>query len=139
MAGKTFHVEVVTPRRIVYQGEIMAVTLPGVVAPFQVLINHAPLLTALEIGDIKIVDAAEHEHHFATSGGFAEVKNNVVTVIAETVETAEEIDVQRAERARERAQKRIHEARAAHDRTIDMTRAEAALARSINRLHVAGR
>ncbi len=139
MAGKTFHIEVVTPRRIVFQGEALAVTLPGVVSPFQVLVNHAPLLTELEVGDLKIVDEKEHEHHFATSGGFAEVKNNVLTVIAETVESAEEIDVHRAERSRSRAETRIKEARATHDRTVDMVRAEAALARSMNRLKVAGR
>ena len=137
--AKTFHVEIVTPQRMVFQGEVEAVTLPGVVAPFQVLFNHAPIVTELEAGDIKIIDGAGRDHHFATSGGFAEMRNNRLTVIAETVEAAEDIDIDRARRARTRAEERVHEARAARNAEIDRARAEAALARAMNRISVAGR
>ena len=58
--AKHFHVEIVTPQQVVYAGEVESVTLPGIVAPFQVLVNHAPILTALEIGDIKIVRDLGH-------------------------------------------------------------------------------
>ena len=82
MADKTFHVEIVTPRSQVYSGEATMVTLPGIVSPFQVLYNHAPILTQLEVGDLKIVGPDQRETHFATSGGFVEMKDNQLTVIA---------------------------------------------------------
>lgn len=137
--SKTFHVEIVSPQRMVYQGEAESVTLPGAMAPFQVLVNHAPILTELEVGDIKIVDAAGHELHVAVSGGFAEVKSNKMTVLAEAAEAATEIDVKRAERARERALERVTEARLNRKGDVDMDRAQIALARAINRLSVADR
>jgi len=105
--AKTFSVEIVSPQRMVFQGEAESVTLPGVVAPFQVLYNHAPILTELEVGDIKIVDAQGRETHIATSGGFAEVKENKMTVIAEAAEAASEIDQLRAEAALARAMNRL--------------------------------
>jgi F-type H+-transporting ATPase subunit epsilon len=138
MADNTFHVEIVTPRGMAYQGEVISVTLPGVVAPFQVLHNHAPILSELEVGDIKVEEGPNREFHFATSGGFAEMNHNRLTVIAETVETASDIDVPRAERARQRAEARVREVRIAHDSEIDAVRADAALARAVNRLKVAG-
>jgi F-type H+-transporting ATPase subunit epsilon len=139
MSDKTFHVEIVTPRSQVYSGEATIVTLPGVVSPFQVLYNHAPLLTQLEVGDLKIVGPDQRETHFATSGGFVEMKDNHLTVIAETIEPAANIDVSRAEQAKMRAQERLQQARLHHDVTVDTARAEASLARAINRLRVSGR
>lgn len=114
------------------------VNLPGVSGPFQVLFNHAPIMTQLDAGDIRILGNNQQEHHFATSGGFVEMNHNRLTVIAETVEPAETIDVARAERAQTRAEERIREARTTHHSGIDMARAEAALARATNRLKVAG-
>ena len=137
--AKTFSVEIVSPQRMVFQGEAESVTLPGVVAPFQVLYNHAPILTELEVGDIKVVDAQGRETHIATSGGFAEVRDNRMTVIAEAAEASTEIDTKRAERARERAAERVREARTNPRGDIDQIRAEAALARATNRLQVAAR
>jgi F-type H+-transporting ATPase subunit epsilon len=137
--AKTFHVEIVSPQRMVYEGEAESVTLPGAVAPFQVLYNHAPILTELEVGDIKIVDGAGRETHIATSGGFAEVKVNRMSVVAEAAEVAPEIDVKRAEAARARALERVHEARQNPRGDVDIVRAEAALARATNRLAVADR
>lgn len=139
MADKTFHVEIVTPRSQVYSGEATMVTLPGVMGPFQVLYNHAPILTQLEVGDLRIVGPDQREIHFATSGGFVEMSNNRMTVIVETIESASDIDVARAERAQSRAQERLQQARLHHDGSIDMARAEAALARSLNRIKVSGR
>jgi F-type H+-transporting ATPase subunit epsilon len=137
--AKTFHVEIVSPQRMVWSGEAESVTLPGSVAPFQVLYNHAPILTELEVGDIKVVDAAGRETHIATTGGFAEVKENRMTVIAEAAEAATEIDVKRAQSARERAAQRVQEARQNPRGDVDQVRAELALARAMNRLTVADR
>jgi F-type H+-transporting ATPase subunit epsilon len=137
--AKTFHVDIVSPTRQVFSGEAESVTLPGSVAPFQVLYNHAPILTELEIGDIKIVDAAGRETHIATTGGFAEVKENRMSILAEAAEAATEIDIKRAEAARLRAAERVQAARQNPRGDIDQIRAEAALARATNRLVVADR
>lgn len=137
--AKTFSVEIVSPQRMVFQGEAESVTLPGTVAPFQVLYNHAPILTELEVGDIRIVDANGRETHIATTGGFAEVRDNRMTVIAEAAEAATEIDVKRAESARQRAAERVQSSRQNPRGDIDQMRAEAALARAMNRLKVADR
>ncbi len=139
MASRTFHVEIVTPQQTVFEGEAVAITLPGVLGPFQVLYNHAPIITELEVGDIRLVDAEEREHRFATSGGFIEMNHNRLSVIAETIEASSAIDVDRAERARVRAEERIREGHASRESGIDVTRAEAALARATNRLRIAGR
>lgn len=134
MAEKTFHLEIVTPRNVVFQGEVLSVSAPGVLGGFQVLIHHAPMFAAIEVGVLKVVDQTGKEIRYATSGGVVEVRNNKVLVLAETAEAAEEIDIARAEAARDRAKKRLH------DRTpdIDIQRAELALARALNRLRVAG-
>ncbi len=135
--ANTFHVEIVTPERTVYSGEVEAVTVPGVVGPFQVLIHHAPIISELDIGEIRIVESAKHEHLMATSGGFVEVKNDRMTVLAETAEPKDAIDVARAQSALERARGRVREAHHI-DSHVDRTRAEAALARATNRLRIAG-
>lgn len=87
-------VEIVTPRRVVFSGHAAAITLPGVKGGFQVLINHAPIVSSLDIGEIKITASDGSETHYATDGGFAEVVRNVVTVIVETADQASEIDVE---------------------------------------------
>ena len=135
MADKTFNLEIVTPRKIAYSGRVLSFSAPGVVGGFQVLYNHAPLLSNITIGEVKIIDAQEKESHYATSGGFVEVHDNKVIMLAETVERADEIDVTRAETARDRAKKMIHEKRV----ETDVDRAKVALHRAVNRLKVAGR
>jgi F-type H+-transporting ATPase subunit epsilon len=135
MADKTFNLEIVTPRKIAYSGSVLSFSAPGVVGGFQVLYNHAPLLSNIAIGEVKIVDAQEKESHYATSGGFVEVHDNKVIMLAETVERTDEIDTSRAQEARERAQRRISEKKV----ETDMDRAKVALQRAINRLKVAGR
>ncbi len=134
--AKTFQLDIVTPQGKVFNGTTEMVTLPGISGPFQVLYNHAPLLTQLEIGDIKVLDDNNKELHFATSGGFVEVKQNTVTVLAETVESAQQIEIKRAEAAAKRAMEHIRKGRAKSEE-IDMARAEAALSRATNRLKVA--
>ncbi|HOV98767.1 MAG TPA: F0F1 ATP synthase subunit epsilon [Bacteroidota bacterium] len=133
MAEKIFHLEMITPRKVVFKGDIVSFSAPGVMGGFQVLVNHAPMFAAIEIGVIKIVDASGKELRFATSGGIVEVNNNNVFVLAETIEAAHEIDVERAKAARDRAQKRLHERKP----DLDANRAQLSLARAVNRLKVA--
>ncbi|HET7152744.1 MAG TPA: F0F1 ATP synthase subunit epsilon [Candidatus Kapabacteria bacterium] len=134
MFDNPFTFELITPDRTLFSGEVRSVTIPGVVGNFQVLRSHAPLITSLEIGRIRLRDKADATHDFATSGGFVEVKNNVCTLIAETAEPADGIDVDRAKRAKERAEQRI---KAQRSEQVDPHRARTAFLRAINRIKVA--
>jgi len=106
-----------------------------VIGGFQVLRNHAPLLSNIAVGEVKLTDAGGIEFRFATSGGFVEVHENKLVMLAETAERSDEIDVTRAEAARERAQRRLAEKKA----ETDIERARLALHRALNRLKVAVR
>src|SRR5512140_366673 len=134
MYDKPFRLQIVTPAKLAYEGEATSVSAPGVLGGFQVLANHAALLAAVEIGRIKVRDTAGVETFYASSSGFVEVRNNVVTVLVESAEKSDEIDVPRARAARERAEQRLRTK--APD--IDVERAQAALLRALNRLRVAG-
>jgi F-type H+-transporting ATPase subunit epsilon len=134
MFDKPFDLEIVTPERIMFKARATSVSAPGVEGNFQVLFRHAPLLTTLDVGKIKLLTAEGKELLFATSGGFVEVRHNLVVVLVETAERAEEIDVERAKASRERAERRLKE----RDEKTDAARAEASLRRAMNRLRVAG-
>ena len=134
MADKTFHLEIVTPKRIVFKGEVTSFSAPGVDGGFQVLHSHAPLLASVKIGKVKISAVGGNEVHYAISGGFVEVRENKVILLAETAERADEIDVDRVIAARVRALKRLAEKYP----KIDIERAKLALYRALNRLKIAG-
>lgn len=135
MAEKNFQLDIVTPARTVYSGDVKSFTAPGVVGNFQVLFNHAPLLSAIGIGEIKVVDAAGTVTRFATGGGFVEVKGNKVILLAESAESDAEINVERAKRAKDRASERL----ANRQTDTDVDRARVALQRSLNRLKIASK
>lgn len=134
MTGKEFDLEIVTPKRIVYSAKVESFSAPGVVGGFQVLYNHAPLLSILKIGEAKVLDAEGKTTRYATSGGFVEVRNNKVVMLAETAERSDEIDVERAKASASRAQKRLAEKPDA----VDIERARVSLLRALNRLKVSG-
>jgi F-type H+-transporting ATPase subunit epsilon len=135
MAEKQLLLEVVTPDRVVVSTEADVVVCPGVEGQFGVLVGHVPFLSALEIGEMYYRAGGKTEF-LAVSGGFAEVTGAKVTIVAEAAETGREIDVERAKRARERAERRLA---AAKTEAIDWVRAEASLRRSMVRMKVAGR
>lgn len=130
MYEKSFHLEIITPTRVVFRDEATSLSAPGVEGGFQVLHNHAPFLTVLEPGELKVKDKDGNDTLYATSGGFVEVNANRVVVLADAVEKASEIDVQRAEAAKARAEERLQKRGAG----VDIERAHAALARALNRL-----
>ena len=134
MADKILQLEIVTPKRVVFKGEVTSLTAPGVVGGFQVLFNHAPLLSSLKIGEVKIKEASGTEFHYAISGGFVEVRENLILLLAETAERTDEIDAERAKASRDRAQKRMAEKKS----DIDFERARLALYRALNRLKIVG-
>jgi F-type H+-transporting ATPase subunit epsilon len=135
MAEKELLLEVVTPDRLVLSTEADVVVCPGVEGQFGVLVGHIPFLSALEIGEMYYRKGGQTEY-LAVSGGFAEVTGAKVTIVAEAAEKGREIDIERAKRAQERAEKRLAAAKTAE---IDWARAEAALRRSMVRAKVAGR
>ncbi len=90
---KLLDVEIVTPNKTIYSGRIQSITLPGSKAPFQVLFNHAPIVSSLEIGSIKLVDENGKDVYFASTDGFTEVSRNVVSVMVESAEEASQINV----------------------------------------------
>ena len=135
MAEKQLLLEVVTPDRMVLSTEADVVVCPGVEGQFGVLFGHIPFLSALDIGEMYYKAGGKTEY-LAVSGGFAEVTGAKVTIVAEAAELGREIDVERVNRARERAEKRLAAGKTAD---IDWTRAETALRRSLVRTKVAGR
>jgi F-type H+-transporting ATPase subunit epsilon len=127
-----FALEVVTPERVAYSGQVASLQAPGSEGSFGVLAGHVPLLTSLQIGRLRFVEEGGSEIQMAISGGFVEVGREQVAVLAETAERAEDIDVDRAREARARASERLTQ-----KEEVDAARAEAALARALNRLKVA--
>ena len=127
--------EIATPMRLAVAESVDEVVAPGVLGYFGVLPDHAPFLTTLGIGEV-MYRVGRDEHYLAVSGGFAEVRNDKVIILADTAERPEEIDRTRAERARERAEGRLA-GRSSEE--VDFVRAAAALARALARLQSAGR
>ena len=135
MAEKQLLLEVVTPDRMVLSTDADVVVCPGVEGQFGVLVGHIPFLSALAIGEMYYRAGGKTEY-LAVSGGFAEVTGAKVTIVAEAAELGHKIDVERAKRALERAEKRLAAGKTAD---VDWSRAEAALQRSLMRMKVAGR
>ncbi len=126
-------IDIVTAERIVYSAEADAVIAPGVSGQLGILPHHAPLMTALQAGEL-IVRHGGEEDIMAISGGFLEVRPDRVIVLADQAERAEEIDVDRAAEARKRAEQSLKER---HVAGVDQAMAEAALRKAMVRLYVA--
>jgi len=129
--------EVVTPKGAIVSDTVDIVTAPGFAGEFGVLANHAPFLSTIKVGTLRYKKDG-NEVELMISGGFCEVSNNKITFLVESAERGTEIDVDRALRAKERAEKRLLQAREQQEK-IDRTRAEAALQRALTRLKVAQR
>lgn len=134
MADK-IRLRVVTPTRLVLDEEVDEVTANGELGEFGVLPNHIAFLSTLVVGELSYKKGAER-HTLAVGGGYAEVLDNVMTVLAPTAEFAGEIDTARAQRAKERAERQLAE----HDPgEKDWLLAEAALRKALVRLQVASK
>jgi F-type H+-transporting ATPase subunit epsilon len=128
--------EIVSQDRTVFQGDVDMVVLPGAGGEMGVLPHHAPVLTTLKFGVVKVRRAGE-EQIFAVAGGVAEVQPTVVTVLADAAENVDEIDVARAQFARKRAEEALSKGSTVdQDALLSM---EAALRRSALRLDVVRR
>lgn len=126
--------EVVTPSRHVLSTEVESLIVPSTEGYLGIMHNHAPLVAGLAPGVLLYGAAGAEKDRLAITGGFLEVTENKVTVLADAAELAEEIDVLRAQEARKRAEQRLK----ARDERIDYARAELAMQRALVRLRAAG-
>ncbi|MGN1038507.1 MAG: F0F1 ATP synthase subunit epsilon [Mailhella sp.] len=126
--------DIVTPDKVVLQAEVDYVGACGVDGQFGLMPSHAAMLSALKIGDLYYRQGNTTGWVFV-SGGFAQISENKVTVLAESAELASDIDLERAEQAKARAEQRLAELKP----DTDVHRAELALTRAIARIRIAGR
>ena len=132
---KLLTLEIVSPVKKVYSGFVNSVSAPGILGEFQILFNHAAMVSVLDIGIIKINSDTFEEIKFSVSGGTLEVRNNIVNILAETIESKDDLDVERARRSLERANQRI----ASHEKDFDRERSLLSIKRAKNRLKLAGK
>jgi F-type H+-transporting ATPase subunit epsilon len=130
-----FEVRILTAEKTVLETQVTHLQIPGSEGFLGILAHHAPLITLLKPGPLTVTYPDGRREVFAVSGGFFEVAQNRAVVLADAIERPEEIDVARAEAARDRAQQRLAERTA----EIDALRAELALRRAITRIQVASR
>lgn len=123
--------EIVTPDKLVLSQDVDYVGAPGLLGEFGIMANHIPFLSALGIGSL-MYKLDGKAHYVFIAGGFAEVSGNKVTILAEVAERPEDIDIERARRAQDRAKQRVERER---DK-VDFARAQAAMQRAFYRMRV---
>ena len=133
MADRSFTVDIVTPDRVVLSDTAVSLVAPGVEGSFGILPNHAPMLSELQVGELRYRRENGEEVRLAVSGGFLQMFNNQITVLADTAERDDEIDPDRARRSLEKARAELSEATEMHREL-----AQKELARAQNRLRIAG-
>lgn len=133
-SGVDVQIEIVTPARTVLSERAESVIVPGMDGYLGIQANHAPLVAGLRAGVLFYGPVGAGKRRVAVSGGFVEVADNRVTVLADTAELAEEIDVARALAAQQRAERRLRQ----YHEQVDHVRAEMALQRALTRLRAAG-
>ncbi len=127
--------EVVTPTGAIVNEDVDIVNAPGYGGDFGVLANHAPFLSTIKIGTLTYEKDKKREN-LMISGGFCEVSNNQITFLVESAERGAQIDVERAMKAKERAERRLAQGKQS-DENLNVVRAEAALQRAIARIKTA--
>ena len=129
-----FRLEIVTPTKLMDEGNVDYIRCPGLDGSFGVMANHQNAIIALGIGEIKVTQNKK-EHYFATSGGFAEIEKEKVQLLVETVERSEEINSNRAEESLNRVKMRKKDAKG----ELDQARMDVSMTRAMNRLKVSQR
>jgi F-type H+-transporting ATPase subunit epsilon len=127
--------EIVTPERLAYSDDVDAVNCPGIEGELGILPHHAPLLSELGLGELRIRKGGQSES-FAIAGGFVQVRPDKVVVLAETADLASEIDLEAAEQARRDAEKAMSEA---FNEPADLAQARVAMERALLHIRVAER
>ena len=129
---KHFTLEIVTPIRTLQFEDVQYLRAPSLEGLFGIMPGHVASTITLDIGEVKVL-SNNSEDYYAISGGFAQISNNSVSLLVESIESKDEIDVTRSSESLDRAKKRLL------DRTMNQTRANLALARAKNRLKVSNR
>ena len=129
------HLEIVTPERLAYEGDVDSVVCPGIEGELGILPHHAPLLTTLGFGELRIRTGGQEES-FAIAGGFLQVRPDKVVVMAETADVASEIDLEASEQARRHAEAALAEG---FTEPADLARARASMQRALLHIRVAER
>ena len=130
--ANTFQLEIITPTQIISEGQINYVRAESTDGQFGIMSHHTAATIAIGIGEVKVVKNGK-EFYYATTGGFADVQPESVLLLLETAELVSDIDVDRAEAAKKRAQDRLN------DKNMDKTRIRTAIAKAENRLKVSRR
>jgi F-type H+-transporting ATPase subunit epsilon len=128
----TIRLEIITAERVIFSEDVNSVVAPGIEGSLGILPHHAPLMTMLQPGEL-VIRKGQEETFLCVTGGFLEVRPDKVIILADASESSEEIDIERAEAAKRRAEERLKTRPAG----LDQARAEAALRRSIIRIKVA--
>ena len=129
-----FQLSIVTPEKVVFEGQVVSLLVPGMEGYLGVLSNHAPLITALQPGKIEFQDDQDKIQIFSVSGGFVEVSGNRATLLADTAEHCEEIDIDRAQPALEKALKALQDKEKAGETSTP--EAKEAARRAANRVRI---
>ncbi len=135
MADKGFQLNVLTEEKAVIDRVVLSLIAPGSEGDLGLLRDHASLVTGLRPGKLTVTDLTQESREFAVSGGFLEVNRNIATILADALEPVEDIDLERARSAAERARKRLESLVP----EVDKARAEAALVRAKNRIRLKAR
>lgn len=129
-----FQLSIVTPEKVIFEGEVVSLLVPGMEGYLGILSNHAPLITALQPGRIEFQDDQDKIQVFSVSGGFVEVSGNKATLLADTAEHCQEIDIDRAQTALERALKALQDKEKADE--VSTPEAREAARRAANRVRI---
>ena len=130
--SKTFQLDIVTPTKVISEGQVEYLRAPSPEGLFGIMGGHAVATILMDIGEIKVTKDGK-EYYYATNGGFADIRPESVMLLVETAEKVSEIDKDRAEEAIKRAQEKLK------DNEADLTRAKDAISRARNRLKIISR
>ena len=130
--SKIFQLEIITPEKVINEGQVSYVRVPSLDGLFGVKSRHAPAIIAMSIGEIKVTKDGK-ESYYATTGGFADIRPENVQLLVETAESITDIDKERVKAAIKRAQEKLK------DNKANLTRGKAALDRAKNRLKITSR
>lgn len=134
MSDKKLHLKITTHERVVFDEDVDEIYTKGTQGEFGILPGHIPFMSALDIGVTRVVIGGKTQR-FTTMGGIFQLKDNQASILTQAAEKAEEIDIERAESAKQRAMERLEN----EEDNLDIQRAEMALAKAFARLKAAGK